>query len=297
MNGSNISEHVLLSVMHSDWRLLSFGQTWLPFGFNPFLHFILIFRPKQWCNIYAPVLTQAQNVNYVLPSPGQTATRDLDSDIRPYSSFTSSDNLEQPWHHASPASWSAGVTTYSSLEDYLTHLPINSFDIQNAIFLDTDTEAHIPLVVMVQNWRSMTNVLDVLGLNTKSSEKKLTLDLEGNICKLSALDVLEHFHWGLVSFNHKTLWYRWAFVAARQKWANPSIYSMDSKVQSRISKEEERLFKLWRGICFLFRPGGAVDKGIKPMKQTGDYDERQAATLSQSNIRKYKAAMSRYLTN
>ncbi|KAJ3507458.1 hypothetical protein NLJ89_g6295 [Agrocybe chaxingu] len=150
---------------------------------------------------------------------------------------------------------------------------------------------------MVPNWQSMANILDALGLDAKSSDKKLEFELNGETCKLSALDVLEHFGWGLVSFHHKTIWYRWAFAAAQQQWSNPLIYSTDYKTRSHISKEEDYFFKLWRGICFLFKPGGAIDKRIKPKKSAKDIDESLAASLSQSNIRKHKVAISRYLTN
>ncbi|CAA7258601.1 unnamed protein product [Cyclocybe aegerita] len=226
LDNTNISGHILLSIMRSDWRLPSFEETWSHFRFDPSLHFIIIFHPNRLPNPF--FLLGPQNNRYeALSQQNQEAGQGLPLHIPVQAPLPSFDVYgEMPEE--------SGVVNFSSLEDLLAHLPISQFDIQNARFLEAETEHHLSLVAMVLNWRSMHIILDVLGLDVKSSDKKLTLKLDGRYRNLSALDVLEHFHWGLVSFNHKTLWYRWAFTAARRE--DPLMLSIvdstDSKVQS-----------------------------------------------------------------
>lgn len=55
------------------------------------------------------------------------------------------------------------------------------------------------------------------------------------------------------------------------------------------------LFGNWKAIVHIWGRGGALESNQEPRKSSPNFDEKQAAMLTQDNIEKNKAHISQYL--
>lgn len=55
-------------------------------------------------------------------------------------------------------------------------------------------------------------------------------------------------------------------------------------------------YMLWRGICFLWGPGGSIATGIAPNINSSNELEKRAASINQNQIQTAKKILSAYLS-
>ncbi|KAF8184495.1 hypothetical protein BJ912DRAFT_1118435 [Pholiota molesta] len=126
------------------------------------------------------------------------------------------------------------------------------------------------IVAQVRNWRAMKTALAKLSIVT-DDDKKIAL---------------EKFGWRATTFKHKSLWYEWALEAARKTWKGG---------RTPVNQEYRQEYRQWRGIVYLFRPNGAIDRNYIPKGTSADLDERWAADVTQTKMDSMRTTISAHL--
>ncbi|KAF8164418.1 hypothetical protein BJ912DRAFT_934953 [Pholiota molesta] len=124
------------------------------------------------------------------------------------------------------------------------------------------------IVAQVRNWRAMKSALATLSIVS---------DEDSHI-------VLENFGWRVTTFKHKSLWYEWGFEAARKTWRRGTY--------TPVNQDE---YRQWRGIVYLFKPNGAIDRNYIPKGTSVDLDERWAAGVTQAKMDSMRTTISAHL--
>lgn len=116
-----------------------------------------------------------------------------------------------------------------------------------------------------------------------------------------ATEILRHFNWAPTSYYKKRRLFLWASSAAHMSWDGPtestcyvfkylSIY-LSNSYTGNIAV----LHHTWKGIVYLWGPGGAFERSDKPEMRSNSPDERYASKLTQDAIEKKKSDISRYI--
>lgn len=136
---------------------------------------------------------------------------------------------------------------------------------------------------MVAHHRTMSDILVSLGLPSFSSDPKGRGSCMCYGVQLTTRQVLRHFGWSPMTWQNKSQAYSWATASVRQKEWSPSL------------PVHCREYRVWLGIVFLFKEGGAIEKKNRPT-QYGLRDEKHAYELSQNDLLQPKRSkVDRYL--
>jgi hypothetical protein len=62
-----------------------------------------------------------------------------------------------------------------------------------------------------------------------------------------------------------------------------------------VNQEYRQEYRQWRGIVYLFRPNGAIDRNYIPKGTSADLDERWAADVTQTKMDSMRTTISAHL--
>ncbi|KAJ7199942.1 hypothetical protein GGX14DRAFT_572375 [Mycena pura] len=208
--------------------------------------------------------------------------------------FDSSSNSSIPSKsHSSPyssrlRSRAGSLTTENSilllLPTFVPALPSSAF--HDAKF----TEGR--LMVMVRNFGSMQQLLDIFSLqaNYKAKRAMPFTDHAGKTHQLSAVGVLNACGWNHKTFQNKQSRYQNAEKVAKMEWKGP-VPAIDT--DAHIS------YNCWQGTVYMWSAAGPVATGLAPNSMSGNKQEICAAELTQAGLDKIGSPLFRatYLQN
>jgi hypothetical protein len=193
-------EILAIDAVNNNPLIQSFYNTWKPFGINLKTHFLLIFTARSSSVGIFPFSSARYSLDYRNPLTGHPS---------PSSATQSMFEANGHWVPLTITSLE-GVPTDSTIEEILNIYSISPAIRNAAVFRKYDKS----LFSMVNNYTSMTEILTCLSLNTK--DKSLIVYTSGK--ELRVQEVLEHFQWTYISYDHKHGWYTWAQMASQRLW-------------------------------------------------------------------------------
>ncbi|KAJ7436556.1 hypothetical protein FB451DRAFT_1193854 [Mycena latifolia] len=184
---------------------------------------------------------------------------------------SSRDYSLSPFPDIPPANFGDQLTPATTFIQACAVLGLSAADVESARF-KSSTYQDKQLVAMVQNWTSAGFIL------AKFWGFSITLN-----------SILGELGWTKSSYNKKAKWFPWAARAATLFWHELLVPTEGDSAYE--------LYRIWRGICFIWKAGGPIATGILPSKSSTDPDEKDAAALTQQTIESSKVKLSECLVD
>src|SRR6266436_1446092 len=306
-----------------------FVQTWEPFGVTTATHFIIIFIGASVTSPHgSPFPNHATSLlsssapgscrSSVAPSPliGPSIGGSLRGfgDVSSNPSRTSSpgfgltsrqsSNSPVTARDPSPSPHLQGVievplTQGTSIESVCVRHGIAEGTLRAAKY----NAAEKGFLGMVVNHQKMLEVLVRLGLQDRYSTVFVptrTVAYAGGL-HLSAGEVVRAYGWSVDSYKHKTLWFGWAEEVSSLRWTwkgpvpsksffqfTPAFFLKPKPVDEGI---ELQRYRCWRGIKYIWAPGGPLELGRFSENVSESSDAQAASKLKQTHIDQYRTSI------